>query len=66
MHSAAEVEKNVAAINTDVPDELYQSIAKVAAPIMNRMWFEGNPENNIPPSGPSRYVPRFPHQAADS
>lgn len=64
MENAAEVEQNVAAINTDVPDELYQRIAQITAPIMNRMWFEGIPENNIPPSDPNRYVPRLPHQAA--
>ncbi|MFT5735548.1 MAG: hypothetical protein ACI8WY_004235, partial [Planctomycetota bacterium] len=26
----------------------------------NMMWFEGRPENNLPPSDPDRYVPQAP------
>jgi L-galactose dehydrogenase len=41
------VEKNIKALELDVPAGLLEEIAAQVAPIKNRMWFEGRPENNI-------------------
>jgi L-galactose dehydrogenase len=62
MHTIDEVERNMRALDQELPAELMERVAEVAAPIKNRMWFEGRPENNIPPSDPQRYVPQTPSQ----
>lgn len=62
MHTVDEVARNVLALDQEIPAELFARVAEVAAPIKNRMWFEGRPENNIPPSDPTRYVPQLPSQ----
>ncbi|MDN3204302.1 aldo/keto reductase [Algoriphagus sediminis] len=41
------VEKNLAAIDLSIPEELMKSIEKLVAPYKNQMWFEGKPENNL-------------------
>jgi L-galactose dehydrogenase len=41
------VQKNVKALELDVPAGLLEEIAAEVAPVKNRMWFEGRPENNI-------------------
>jgi len=41
------VNKNLAAIDLSIPDELMVSIEKLVAPYKNKMWFEGKPENNL-------------------
>ncbi|QDV08985.1 D-threo-aldose 1-dehydrogenase [Planctomycetes bacterium Poly30] len=60
MRSRAEVEANVAAMTLDIPEELFERIEQLVAPVKNMMWFEGRPENNLPPTDPDRYVPRTP------
>jgi L-galactose dehydrogenase len=44
---SAMVQKNVKALELDVPAGLLEEIAATVAPVKNRMWFEGRPENNI-------------------
>lgn len=40
--------QNLKAIDLSIPDGLLEQIAKLVAPAKNQMWYEGNPENNIP------------------
>lgn len=47
MCDSATVEKNTNALQLDIPEGLLQEIDMLVAPIKNRMWFEGLPENNI-------------------
>ncbi|MFT3705152.1 MAG: aldo/keto reductase [Agriterribacter sp.] len=42
------VQKNVAAVDLNVPEALLEEIAATVAPVKNQMWFEGRTENNIP------------------
>lgn len=60
MSKVHHVEANVAALDFEIPDGLLDMIAALVAPIKNMMWFEGLPENNIPPSDPNRWVPQIP------
>ncbi|MFT6108377.1 MAG: L-galactose dehydrogenase [Planctomycetota bacterium] len=60
MRSRAEVEANIAALDLQIPDGLLARIETLVAPVKNMMWFEGRPENNLPPSDPDRYVPQAP------
>lgn len=60
MASPAEVEANLAALALEIPEGLLERIEALVAPVKNMMWFEGRPENNIPPSDPRRHVPTFP------
>ena len=41
------VKQNVAAVDFEIPAELLTKIESLAAPVKNRMWFEGKEENNI-------------------
>lgn len=41
------VQKNVEALDLNVPIELFEKIEKLVAPLKNQMWFEGKAENNI-------------------
>jgi L-galactose dehydrogenase len=60
IKSVAEVQRNLAALDLQVPPSLLDRLAAAAAPVKNRMWFEGRPENNIPPRRPGRHVPAAP------
>jgi L-galactose dehydrogenase len=48
MSTTAQAEKNIKVLNFTIPDGLLQDIEKLVAPVRNRMWYEGKPENNIP------------------
>lgn len=60
MASPAEVAANVDALRRPVPDGLLAHLATLAAPVKNMMWFEGRPENNLPPRDPRQHVPTTP------
>jgi L-galactose dehydrogenase len=60
MKSVAEVRANLAALDLQLPESLLRELTALAAPVQNRMWFEGRPENNIPPRHPDRHVPHAP------
>ena len=62
MSTTRKVERNIAAIETSTPPELLERLLELAKPIKNMMWFEGNTDNNIPPSDPNQYVPQPPAQ----
>ena len=40
----------IAAIDFKIPAGILEEMAVVIAPVKNLMWFEGQPENNIPRS----------------
>jgi L-galactose dehydrogenase len=42
------VKQNLAAVDFLIPDGLLEEIEVLVAPVKNKMWFEGNAENNIP------------------
>jgi L-galactose dehydrogenase len=48
MCETAQVQRNVDALDLDIPAGLMEEINEVVAPIKNQMWFEGKEENNIP------------------
>lgn len=54
--------RNLAALEQPIPDGLLDRLAEIAAPVKNMMWFEGRPENNLPPADPHQHVPTFPDQ----
>lgn len=60
MKSRDEVERNIAAVTKPIPDGLLERIATLVAPVRNMMWYEGRPENNLPPSDPDQHVPETP------
>ncbi len=62
MSSTARVEGNLAALDFEIPDGLLDAIEDLIAPVKNMMWYEGLPENNIPPEDPNQYVPQLPDQ----
>lgn len=41
------IRENVSAVDFIIPDGLLFELEQVIAPVKNRMWFEGRPENNI-------------------
>lgn len=41
------VRKNVDVLEFSIPEGLLTEIDRLVAPVKNRMWFEGQPENNI-------------------
>jgi L-galactose dehydrogenase len=47
MSKQRHVASNVKALNFQIPDGLLEKIGKIVAPVKNKMWFEGRPENNI-------------------
>lgn len=47
------VQKNIKALELDIPAGLLEAIEVQVAPVKNRMWFEGLPENNIQRIQPS-------------
>lgn len=48
MCELARVKQNLAAINITIPPTLLDEINTLVAPVKNQMWFEGNPDNNLP------------------
>jgi L-galactose dehydrogenase len=55
-----QLDANLDALSREIPEGLLDRIAAVAAPVKNMMWFEGRPENNLPPRQPGRHVPTTP------
>lgn len=48
MSNSTHVKQNIDVIDFRIPDGLLEKIGEIAAPAKNKMWYEGNPENNIP------------------
>ena len=48
MSKLKNVEQNVRVLDFKIPGGLLDSIEEMVKPFKNRMWFEGNPENDIP------------------
>jgi L-galactose dehydrogenase len=46
------VKKNIGVLEFSMPEGLLAEIDLLVAPVKNRMWFEGMPENNIPRKNP--------------
>lgn len=47
MSKLKNVEQNIRVLDFKIPDGLLNRIEDMVKPVKNRMWFEGNPENNI-------------------
>ncbi|EAZ79345.1 aldo/keto reductase [Algoriphagus machipongonensis] len=47
MNNKALVAKNLEAVDFEIPAELLDEITDLLAPVKNKMWFEGKPENNL-------------------
>ncbi|MCX6968185.1 MAG: aldo/keto reductase [Verrucomicrobia bacterium] len=60
MSKVRHVEANLKALDFEIPEGLMPAIENLVKPVKNMMWFEGRPENNIPPSDPNRWVPQTP------
>ena len=65
MSKLRHVQSNLQALDFDIPGCLLDELESLTMPVKNMMWYEGRPENNIPPSDPNRYVPREPLQTHD-
>ena len=50
MNTLSNIQQNLASIHFKIPAGILEEMALVIAPIKNLMWFEGQPENNIPRS----------------
>jgi L-galactose dehydrogenase len=48
MNSMSNIQQNVASLDFKIPPELLDELTALIAPIKNLMWYEGQPENNIP------------------
>jgi L-galactose dehydrogenase len=48
MSTTEHVKQNLKALDLRIPEGLLAEINKLVAPVKNRMWYEGKPENNIP------------------
>jgi L-galactose dehydrogenase len=48
MNSMSNIQQNVASLDFKTPPELLEELNSVIAPVKNLMWYEGQPENNIP------------------
>jgi L-galactose dehydrogenase len=60
MSKVRHVEANLKALDFTIPEGLMPAIESLVAPVKNMMWFEGQPENNIPPRDPNRWAPQMP------
>jgi L-galactose dehydrogenase len=60
MSKTRHVQSNLKALDFVIPDGLLPAIEALVTPVKNMMWFEGLPENNIPPRDPNRWVPQMP------
>ena len=47
MSKLRHVEQNVKVLDFEIDPELLAKIEKLVAPVKNKMWFEGRPENNL-------------------
>ncbi|MBN3520088.1 aldo/keto reductase [Algoriphagus lutimaris] len=47
MNRLSLIQQNVAAVDFKIPSQLLEEITQLLAPVKNKMWFEGNPENNL-------------------
>jgi len=65
MSTPNRVANNLASLDFEIPEGLLDKIAELVAPVKNIMWYEGRPENNIPPTDPDRWVPQFPETTHD-
>jgi L-galactose dehydrogenase len=41
------IQSNLRAFHLQMPDGILEEIAALVAPIKNKMWFEGLPENDL-------------------
>lgn len=60
MSKVRNVEANLKVVDFKIPEGLMSAIEALVTPVKNMMWFEGRPENNIPPRDPNRWVPLMP------
>jgi L-galactose dehydrogenase len=44
------IQRNIASLDFKIPDGILAELANAIAPVKNLMWFEGQPENNLPHS----------------
>ncbi|MBN7815501.1 aldo/keto reductase [Algoriphagus pacificus] len=47
MNKPEIIEQNVKAVDFEIPESLLKDITTLLAPVKNKMWFEGKPENNL-------------------
>lgn len=47
MNKLEIIQQNVKAVDFKIPGPLLEEITSLLAPVKNKMWFEGNPENNL-------------------
>ncbi|MHC4154061.1 MAG: hypothetical protein ACYST6_03915 [Planctomycetota bacterium] len=47
MSKLRHVEQNIKVLDFEIDPELLAKIEKLVAPVKNKMWFEGKPENNL-------------------
>jgi L-galactose dehydrogenase len=50
MSKVSHVESNIRALDLKIDPALMREVVRMLEPVKNRMWFEGKPENNLPPS----------------
>ena len=62
MSTPQRVLRNLEAVDRPIPEGLLETLRKHTQPVMNHMWFEGNPDNNLPPEDPNQWVPQAPDQ----
>jgi L-galactose dehydrogenase len=60
MSKVRHVESNLKVLDFKIPEGLLAEIATLVTSVKNMMWFEGRPENNIPPRDPNRWAPQTP------
>jgi L-galactose dehydrogenase len=48
MSNTRHVKQNIQVLDFRIPDGLLEKITHLVAPVKNGMWFEGNPDNNMP------------------
>jgi L-galactose dehydrogenase len=48
MSNTKHVKQNIQALDFQIPAGLLARIDSLVAPVKNRMWYEGKPENNLP------------------
>jgi L-galactose dehydrogenase len=48
MNSMSNIQQNVASLDFKINPELLDELNDVIAPVKNLMWYEGQPENNLP------------------
>jgi L-galactose dehydrogenase len=48
MNSMSNIQRNIASLDFKIPPELLDELTAAIAPVKNLMWYEGQPENNLP------------------